>query len=494
MVKSRMGDKAGYAMLVAFAGNRDYARALAVAGQLDRRYAGTRFHDYAREMARQLPGRMDDFKTFKLPTAAAWAALKQKLTRAAQIDYLCARLRLLNCFQVSQPGGYWPDEQQYAEPCGMQENASWGLRQGKTEVINPLTELVGPFTWYDKGKARPKGLGLTLKDVPHLSKHLREDRYVLIVSFWRDFHPDRNLGSTRPMIAKIVNDLARRDICQIQHWGGMGPKEIDKEIERINRWAEENAGKTPERLEREALTDAVKGGASWYDVQHRVEALVKAGDPFGWELLESYLTSDRFGAHDRVTVLRVYLEHDVGKAKDLAPKFLSAGDPELRFTAALVVFRTGDRDKARPALGDGIRWRGVDGWTADAVAALLTDGSDESKKQAARLFANKGLAHERYGARARCVRLCAESGLKGPYRFYLPFLEMKATQLPVKNEKGGDAGTSYFQEPVRELFAKEIVDVFGKEKAIAEIVRRHPRAADQVAPLKRWLQERLTGK
>ena len=45
---------------------------------------------------------------------------------------------------------------------------------------------------------------------------------------------------------EIINDLARRDVCQIRHWGEKGPKEIDEEIERINRWVKENAGKTPE--------------------------------------------------------------------------------------------------------------------------------------------------------------------------------------------------------------------------------------------------------
>ena len=125
-----------------------------------------------------------------------------------------------------------------------------------------------------------------------------------------------------------------------------------------------------------------------------MQALVKARDKFGYELLESYLASEKSSAYDRATVLRVYLEHDVGRAKDLAPKFLSAREPELRFTAALVVFRTGNREKSRPLLGDAIGQREVDGWTADAVAVLLKDGSDESKRQAARLFANRGLAHE----------------------------------------------------------------------------------------------------
>jgi hypothetical protein len=440
MVKSRMGDKAGYAMLVAFAGDRDYARAFVLARQIDKLYPGTRFHEYAKGMTRQLPGRMDDFKKFKLPTAAEWAALKKKRARQEQIDYLCARLRLLNCFQMGQPGGYLPDEKQYAEPCGMEANASWGLRKGKTEVINPLTELVGPSNWYGEGKPRPRGMALTLEDVSHISKHLREDRYVLIVSFWRDFHPDRNLGSTRPMIAEIINDLAHRDVCQIRRWSEMGTKEIDKEIERINRWAKKNAGKTPELLEREALKDAVTGGATWHEVRDRVEALVTARDKFGYELLESYLASEKSSAYDRAMILQVYLEHDASKAKELAPQFLSSREPELRFTAALVVFRTGDREKARPLLGDEIARREVDGRTADAVAVLLKDGSDESKKQAARLFTNRRLAHERHGTRARCVRLCAGAGLKEPYRFYLPLLDVKETELPIKTEK--ENGTS----------------------------------------------------
>jgi hypothetical protein len=494
MVKSRMGDKAGYAMLVAFAGDRDYARALALARQIDKLYPDTRFHQYAREMARQLPDRMDDFKTFKLPTAAEWTALKKKLTRQEQIDYLCERLRLLNCFQMGQPGGYSPGQLQYAEPCGMAENASWGLREGKTEVINPLTELVGPSGLFGEDNSRPKGLALTLKDVPQLSKHLREDYYALIVSFWRDFHPDRSLGRTRPMIARIIDDLARRDVCQIERWGEMGAKEIDKEIERINRWAAENTGKTPEQLERQALKDAVKGGATWYQLRHRVEALVKAKDKFGYELLETFLASEKSDAHDKATVLHVYLEHDVGQAKELAPKFLSAKEPELLFAAALVVFRTGDKEKARSLLGDAVGRREVDGWTADAVDVLLKEGTDESKKQAARLFDNRRLAHERDGSRARCVRLCVGAGLKEPYRFYLPLLDVKETRLTIKTEKGEDVGVSHFEGPVSEVFAKEIVEVLGKEKAVAEIVHNHRRPADQVAPLKAWLQERLKEK
>ncbi len=69
MVKGRMEDKAGYAMLVAFAGDRDFERTLTLARQIDKLYPGTRFHRYSKELAKELPGRMDDFKKFKLPTA-----------------------------------------------------------------------------------------------------------------------------------------------------------------------------------------------------------------------------------------------------------------------------------------------------------------------------------------------------------------------------------------------------------------------------------------
>jgi hypothetical protein len=238
--------------------------------------------------------------------------------------------------------------------------------------------------------------------------------------------------------------------------------------------------------------EEVADGATWYQVRARVEALVKAKDKFGYELVKGFLASEKSADYDKATLLRVYLEHDVGKAKELAPKYLSANGEELRFTAALVVFRTGDKDKARSLLGDGIAERGMDGWTADAVAALLKEGSDESKKQAVRLFANRSLAHERNGSRARCVRLCTEAGLKEPYRFYLPLLDVNEAQLTVKTEKG--EGASYFGAPVREVFAKEIVEVFGSDKAVAEIACEHPRAADQVAPLKTWLQEQLKAK
>ena len=319
MVRGEMGDIHGYRMLVAFAGDRDYARALREAKLIDEKYPDTRFHRYAKGLAEQLPRRMDDFAKFHLPTRAEWDGLQKKLSREEQIDFLCERLRLLNCFQMGQPGGYFPDDTQYAEPCGMDANASWGLGKGKTEVINPLTELVGPMNWFDKDKPRPRGLELTLKDVPQLSRRLRDDWYMPIVSFWRDFHPDRSLASTRPEFAQIINSLAGKDVCKIEGWDGLKPEEIDKEIERIDRWAKENAGKTKVELEWEALHETVDAGGEWRDVQGRVEWLLKQKEWGAYDVMKRFLESDKTDAWGKTEILRTYLENDAARAKDLAP-------------------------------------------------------------------------------------------------------------------------------------------------------------------------------
>jgi len=143
MMRNRMGELAGYRMLVAFAGDRDFAETQRLATAIVQRYPDTRFYGYAVELSKEMPRRQDDFKKLKLPTAAEWANLKKKLNRAEQIAYLAERMRLLNCFQWGQPGGYSIAEGQFAEPGGLSRNAAWGQGQGETKVINPYIELVG---------------------------------------------------------------------------------------------------------------------------------------------------------------------------------------------------------------------------------------------------------------------------------------------------------------------------------------------------------------
>lgn len=490
LVLHRLGEIYGYRMLVSFAGDRDFRETLRQAQAIDKLYPGSRFHEYAKEMIKQLPRREGDFVKLKLPTPAKWAEQKKKLTRSQQIDFLCERMRLLNCFQMGQPGGYSPDEKQYAEPCGIASDASWGLDRGKTEVINPLTELVGPVNGFDESKPRPRGLELTLKDVPLLSKYLRDDWYMLIVSFWRNFHPNRNLSSTRSQFAEIINGFAHKDICKTDNWGQLTPMEIDKEIDRINRWAKANADKKPVELEWDALTEEMAAGAEWNAISGRVESLLQQKQTKAYDVMRQFLENAKTDTWSRSYILQEYLHHDVTRAKNLAPKYLDSKERSLRFFAALIVFRTGEKTKARTILGNELASREVDGWAAKAVEALLQDGSAESKQQVVRLFANRHLRHERDGVRSGILRQCAAAGLKEPYDFYLPLLDINKEELPVLDEKGETSGTSYFQPTVAEAFAEEIVKQFAEMDAkVQAIAKKFPKTSDQIPHLKAWLRE-----
>lgn len=493
ILRRDLGRNYGYQMLVAFAGDRDYERTEQLAKTLAKHYAETIFHHYALRLAEELPKRRDDFVKLKLPTPAEWADMKKKLTRTEQIDFLCQRYRLLNYFQMGQPGGYFPGATQYAEPCGMERNASWGLEKGKTEVINPETELAGGRRFGDEKK--PRDLELTLKDIPQLSKYLRDDWLMPTVTFWRDFHPNRNLSSTRPMFASIINGLARRDLCKIDGWDKLNPAEIDKEIERINRWALANAEKTEHQLRWETLEDSVATGRGWFrDIEDQVEWFLKQKDTKAYDVMRQMLEKEKTDAYEKSQILQMYLQHDPTRAKDLAPQYLDHKESYLRFKAALIVFQTGDKGKARPVLGEALESAATDGWSKQAVELLLKDGTPASREQVARLFKNKelhrGSSSFHGSVRGEILRLCVEAGMKEPYAYYLKQLdnnEVAFTSFSSGDEKATQ--TTYAQ-----VHAREIVQTIAPDDpAIKEITKKSAKDLDQIPNLKKWLQAMIAG-
>jgi hypothetical protein len=234
LARDRLGDVYGHQMLAAFADERDYDDALRVAGHVTRRLKGTRFSAEAARLLDELPRRRDDFGEFRLPTPAQWSALRWRLSRAEQIDYLCRRLRLLNCYQHSQPGGVSFRDRQYAEPAGAAEP--------RTEVINPYVELRGGRDGSDREyEATSAGLGLRSADVAVLAEHLRGDWYVPSVSYWRDFHPQREVHRTRPLVAGLINEAAGENLCDERALEKMTPEELGGEVERLRRWGQARA-------------------------------------------------------------------------------------------------------------------------------------------------------------------------------------------------------------------------------------------------------------
>jgi hypothetical protein len=440
-----------------------------------------------------LPKRRDDFVKLRLPTPAEWAEMKKRMSRTEQIDFLCRRYRLLNYFQMGQPGGYMPGAAQYAEPCGMARDASWGLDKGKTKVINPETELAG-VRWR-RDEEQPCGLGLTLKDVPQLTKYLRDDWLIPTVTFWRDFAANRNVGSTRPMFASLINSIAAREICKIHDWDRLKAEEINQKIERINRWALANADRTELQLRWESLQDSVAAGRPWFrDVEHQVEWLLKRKENRAYDVMKQMLEGEKTDAYAKSQILEMYLEHDPLRAKDLAPKYLAHKDRTLRFNAALIVFQTGDKGNSRGALGDALENENLDGWSKKAVELLLKDGSPASREQVARLFKNKTLSRQRDSfsnhIRGEILRLCVNAGMKQPYAYYLKQLD---NQDVAYTTLGGDSEKPT-ETTCAQVHAQEIVNTFAPDDAVVkEIAKKHAKDVEQSPHLKKWLQAKIAG-
>jgi hypothetical protein len=93
------------------------------------------------------------------------------------------------------------------------------------------------------------------------------------------------------------------------------------------------------------------------------------------------------------------------------------------------------------------------------------------------------------------MRRCVKAGMKEPYQFYLPFLDINGDELPHLNEKGKKVGVSAFHPTVAEEYAREIVERFAyDERAVKEIAKNNPKTADQIPHLKKWLRSQLPAK
>jgi hypothetical protein len=305
-------------MLDAFIADRDYPRAEKLARLVDARFAGTRFHDHARRLLRELPLRRDDFDTLKLPTAEEWARVRKTLSRADQIDYLCKRLRLLNCFQQSIPGWIEPKNTQYAEASksGALGFAGLSLFPAR-EVINPLTELTDAAS---PTRAR-------LADVPRLAAHLRDDWSILALGYGKLIAPSYVLLTTRPLIADVINGLARKDICRLERWPTLTARQRDQEIARIAAWAKVNEGKTEVQLEWEALDEELAAGADWYTVEKRVAWLLGRNQRSALTVLHRYLLDARTTPPGRAGILDLCDKYDpvlASWSRDWIPERLRA--------------------------------------------------------------------------------------------------------------------------------------------------------------------------
>jgi hypothetical protein len=371
------------------------------------------------------------------------------------------------------PAGLLLSATQFAEPGYISRDASFG-GGGRTEVINPLVVLCGMHSW-------------TIKDVPQLSKYLRDDWYIPTVTFWRNFHPSRKLHHTRPLFAHMINQLAGRDLCEIDRWRKLHAAQIDKEIARIARWARENSERTRLELEWMGLEDMIAKGATWREVEDRVQGLLKQKQPRAFEVMKRFLQDKRTDDWENQRILELYKEQ-IDRAS--AVKDLEHANEAVRICAAVVTMGSDKSPRARKILGDALEKRGLEWWTQSAVEALLAEGSPEARREVVRLFAYKDLHLQKTVVltlvfRGEIMRKCADAGMVEPYRYYLKQLDNDAL-VPTPPGYAGSKLTW------KELHVAEIGQEFAAGNAeVKEITSQSRTLLEQLPAMKKWLQRRI---
>lgn len=141
-----------------------------------------------------------------------------------------------------------------ANPSRQIVSASWGgVPSGEkgNRLINPYTELTDDVDWVGRAeKPGPVGMKLNIDDILVLAEHLSEDWHILAVSFWRDFHPGRNLHTTREILIDIINGLASEKLVNVERL--IDEETTAAEIKRIQAWAAKRAGQSSNDLKLDA--------------------------------------------------------------------------------------------------------------------------------------------------------------------------------------------------------------------------------------------------
>ena len=168
-------------MVEAFCDDENDAAALRLAQHLSKPvFDGFEYQERAKELATQLT-RKDQDGEVGLPVLPVWWILQVCLTRDQQIAYLAKRLKLLHTEQDMQPGDVYYDSAMPYSLTGI-------------ICINPYLEL--------------KRMQLVNRDFVALAPFAADRDYMRTYSYFRDFHPSRNLHRVCWAVQKLVNEAA----------------------------------------------------------------------------------------------------------------------------------------------------------------------------------------------------------------------------------------------------------------------------------------------
>ena len=326
-VRELIGKVYNQQMLDAFCEARDYDEAVRIAKHLSEpEFDGYFYQGRAKELAAQLQKRGDDFTKFRLPAAEDWTKQKAGMSREEQIKFLAEHLRLLNCAQWGQPG-----DVNYADP----QTSGAMNAQDRKPVINPFNEL--------------RAMKMTGAELAVLAPFLMDDDYMLVYSYWRDFHPERHLHRVNWAVEALVNEAAGSKIAQLQD--SFTPDEKKQAVDKVLAWCRENGSKSFESR----ILDTLSTTKTWGDFAHAASLAIQQKIPAAAPVMEKRLTDFPSNQGD---ILEMCYDLDSPDAVPFAHDWLAAngkvgdaswaGEDTTRFWCAMMVLRAGKPGAEKP--------------------------------------------------------------------------------------------------------------------------------------------------
>lgn len=248
------------AMLSTYSYERDYPGAIVFGDHLSHSvFNGYEYQKDAVALTRQLKNSPEDFKTFRLPDSLEWSALKQKLTRKEQILYLADRLRLLNCIQMSQPGGinYGANQYSISYTDASKLNISYWKPDVRYRVVNPLIEL-----WQMK---------LSLTEIELLLPYLLTDKYIPSYNYHRDFFPERNLHRLSWVVESLITVITNKHFLDRLSFDSLSPEQQQAEVAKIKKWCDDNSGLSPAAI----TVNNLKEARNWQDFRTAMQTAIE---------------------------------------------------------------------------------------------------------------------------------------------------------------------------------------------------------------------------
>lgn len=357
------------AMLEHFTHERDYEKALAIATILAKPFFEEyQYHKRAVELKKQLLARKDiDFKTLTLPDKDQWKKLKEIMSREAQIRFLANKLRLLNCFQMGQPGGV-----NYTDP----QSADIGVSpvyEERNIVINPYNELME--------------LKLSVVEIPYLTPYLNDENFMLTFSYWRDFHPSRTFHRVNWAIAKIIDDTAKKELSNLSKYYQLKEEGRKKHIQDILEWCETNKNLSRKDL----VLKTLKETKNWHEFSKNTrEAIAGKYSDTLLILIDAY---SRF-AKNQDDVMEYICKLNNKNALNFAIAKIDSKNEGVKFWSAILTIshaKEGNFKKGLTTLKNILSEDDGSYWYPRAAIPLLKAHSEEAKKLACGILKKKSL-------------------------------------------------------------------------------------------------------